>query len=288
LSASTDICVAVLAHNEERRIQTCLNSLPLGEPDVIIHVVVNGSSDRTAELAREVAAQAGNVTVHDYPFGGKSRSWNRFVFDDLAVFSRTHVFVDGDAQLLPGSVRALAQALRDNPTANAASGMPMNGRKAAAYRSAMVRDHGLFGDLYAVQGEFLARMKARQIRLPDDLIGDDSLIGALAKTDLENETGWDDQRIFVCATAGFLCEPFAPFDVGGWSKQYRRMINYSVRHFQNVIISGIMRGQGPSGLPARMANLYPEHLAGFSPRLSPKAWWFDRVALARMAKAVSD
>jgi hypothetical protein len=60
------------------------------------------------------------------------------------------------------------------------------------------------------------------------------------------------------------------------------MINYSVRHFQNRIVSEIMRGPGPSALPARLADLYGEWLPRFAPRLSPVWWWFDRQALARM------
>ena len=57
-----EIILIVLAHNEERRIGLCLASLPLGGPAVAIHVVVNGSSDRTAEIARSFP-----VTVHDWP-----------------------------------------------------------------------------------------------------------------------------------------------------------------------------------------------------------------------------
>ncbi len=61
-----------MAHNEEARIAKCLNSLPLGNPDVVIHVVVNGSTDRTAEIARALAAGTDNIVVHEYAEGGKS------------------------------------------------------------------------------------------------------------------------------------------------------------------------------------------------------------------------
>src|SRR3546814_11832427 len=40
--------------------------------------------------------------------------------------------------------------------------------------------------------------------------------------------------------------------------QYRRMINYSVRFYQNRIISEIMGREGVGGLPARMDALYGE------------------------------
>jgi glycosyltransferase involved in cell wall biosynthesis len=271
------IVVGVLAHNEERRIARCLSSLPLGEPGIAVHVVVNGTTDRTAEIARGFP-----VTVHDWPQGGKSRSWNRFVLDMPEVDGDAFVFVDGDAELAPGSIEALADELMANPAANAASGLPLNGRKVEQYRAGLVSSHGLFGDLYALSGDFVRRLRASGIRLPEDLIGDDSLVGALAKTDLKGEGEWREDRVRPCLAAGFRCDPTSLASPASLKNQYRRMINYSVRHFQNRIVSAIMRGEGPSALPGRLADLYGEWLPRFAPRLNPAWWWFDRQALARM------
>lgn len=275
------ITIAILAHNEEQRIGACLASLAALPEGTAVHVVVNGSSDRTAQLAR--AAGRAGVLVHEYAEGGKARSWNRFLFDELGAFSPVHVFVDGDAEVAPGSVEALAAALADTPHANAASAVPLNGRNAASYRRDLIAGHGLFGDLYALRGDFLARMKARAIRLPVDLVGDDSLVGALAKTDLAAETAWDDQRIVPVPEAGFLCEPVS-LSPASLALQYRRMVSYSVRHFQNLIVSALMRAEGPAALPERMADLYAEWLPRFAPR--PRHWWFDQLALGRMAAAM--
>jgi glycosyltransferase involved in cell wall biosynthesis len=276
----TRIAIIVLAHNEERRIATCLASLPLDQPGVDAHVVVNGTRDRTAELAG-----AFPVTVHDWPEGGKARSWNRIVLDTPGIEGDAFVFVDGDAEVLPGSVAALTGALAASPAANAAAGLPANGRRAEAYRDETIASHGMFGDLYALSGSFVARLRASGIRLPIDLIGDDSLIGALAKTGLANEDDWQDARIVPCPAAGFLCEPTG-LSPASLRNQYRRMINYSVRHFQNRIVSAIMRGPGPRGLPGRMADLYGEWLPRFAPRRDPQWWWFDRQALKKM-RAIS-
>lgn len=278
----THIIVTVLAHNEEARIATCLQSLA-GQPGSV-HVVVNGSSDRTAEIARGFRG----VTVHDYAEGGKARSWNRFVLDETATYGDVHVFVDGDAEIAAGSIAALADALQADAHANACAGLPLNGRSAAAYRAQVIREHGIFGDLYALKGAFLARMKGAGIRLPDDLIGDDGLIGALAKTDLADESKWDETRVIAAPTAGWLCAPTALAKPGTWAVQYRRMINYSVRHFQNRIISHIMRGTGPAALPPKLASLYPEWLPQFRARRSLVQGWFDRRALERMRAAAPD
>ena len=282
MTATPEIVIAVLAHNEEALIGDCLNSLPLGKAGVDVHVVVNGSRDGTADRARSFSG----VIVHDYAEGGKSRSWNRFVFDQLDGFAGTHIFVDGDARVEPDSIAALVKALADNPTANAAAALPLNGRRAAAYRATTIRDHGLFGDLYAVRGGFLARMKAAGIRLPDDLIGDDGLIASLAKTDLGPEADWRNVRVVTALDAGFyMGAPASLLAPATWPMQIARMTNYSVRHFQNRIVSSIMRDRGPAGLPQRLADLYPEWLPRFTPRRSLRWWWADRRALARMRAA---
>lgn len=278
------VCIAVLAHNEERRIGACLASLADADAaaEAAVHVVVNGSSDRTADIASAAAERRPNWFVHDYPEGGKARSWNRLLFDELAGFSPVHVFVDGDAEVAPGSVEALAAALAAEPRANAASAVPLNGRNAAAYRRELIAGHGLFGDLYALRGDFLARMKARSLRLPVDLVGDDSLVGALAKTDLGPESQWDDSRIIPVPEAGFTCEA-GTLTPAALRRQHRRLVSYSVRHFQNRIVSQLMRETGPEALPERLADLYPEWLPRFAPR--PGHRWFDRLALARITRA---
>src|SRR3546814_6943196 len=67
--------------------------------------------------------------------------------------------------------------------------------------------------------------------------------------------------------------------------QYRRMINYSVRRYQNQIISRVMQNEGPTGLPARLAQLYSAHLPSFKIRPSPALAWFDYQALRRIRRA---
>jgi cellulose synthase/poly-beta-1,6-N-acetylglucosamine synthase-like glycosyltransferase len=286
MTSKPSICIAVLAHNEEARIATCLNSLPLGEKDVAIHVLVNGSNDATAAIAGGIAAAARNVQVHIYKAGGKARSWNRFLFDELTCFHNTHIFVDGDAEVVPGSIEALARGFHAHKGINAASALPMNGRRAVYYQQAMRSAHGLFGDLYALRGEFLERMKQGGIRLPDDVIGEDGLICAMAKTDLATESHLNDLRVAVCEGAGFLCAPVSAISPKSWRMQYHRMINYSVRHYQNAMISRIMRDTGPKGLPQRLSDIYRRELPGMQPRARPELFWFDRLALKRMARMV--
>lgn len=282
--SKSGVCVAVLAHNEESRIEGCLQSL-LSEGDHIdIYVLVNGSTDRTAEHCGTIARQHPNITVRDWDNGGKSRSWNRFVFDELEELYACHIFVDGDAFIEAGSVAALTETLTQNENANAAAGVPMNGRSVEHYQKEIVSINGLFGDLYALKGSFLERMRDEGIRLPNDLVGDDGLIASLAKTDLQNEDDWQDDRVVPCLAAGFHCEPTSFLRPSTWTVQYKRMISYSVRHFQNRIVSDIMGGSGPRALPTELSELYSDYIDKFGPRKTLPELWFDRLALRRIAK----
>ena len=279
------IAVGIFAHQEERRIGVCLASLPLDRADMLYHVLVNGSTDTTAAKAREIAAERPNVRVHDIAQGGKSRTWNHLIHDLLDGSQDAVVLLDGDAEIAPGSIDALAQAVASDGV-NAAAGMPLNGRMAAHYRHLLSTDGGLFGDLYALSGHFVNRIRARGVRLPNDLIGDDGLVAAWAHTDLQTDAAWQRSRIVACEQAGFLCEPVRLTSPASWRMQYRRMTNYSLRFFQNRIVSDIMGGQGPDGLPHELRSLYATWLPRLAPRSGPTGW-FDRKALERMRQAAA-
>ncbi|WP_176591362.1 glycosyltransferase family 2 protein [Sphingobium sp. EM0848] len=275
------IAVGIFAHQEERRIGLCLASLPLDRPDTVFHVLVNGSTDSTVARAREAAGGRSHIVVHDIAAGGKSRTWNHFVHDLLSGDERAVVFMDGDAEIVAGSLDALVADLAARPDANAAAGMPVNGRSVEAYRQSLRDERGLFGDLYALSGRFVAAIRAKGLRLPEDLIGDDGMVAAWAHTDMGRDADWERERVLACEKAGFRCEVVSLLHPSTLRMQYRRMTNYSVRFFQNRIISDIMAREGVSGLPARMDMLYGEWLPRFRPRAFPTGW-FDRKALARM------
>lgn len=282
-SGLATIGICVLCHNEERRIAACLDSILAEGLSAQVHVVVNGSRDRTADRARAIGDD--RIVVHEFVAGGKSRSWNRFLFETLERIPDVQVFVDGDAQVAPGSLKALFQALAADAYANLASALPLNGRSSEIYRQQMREQHGVFGDLYAAKGAFLSRMKALSIRLPDDLVGDDGVIAAMAKTDLGDARCWDDCRVVVCEQAGFLCEPVRLARWRSIRMQYRRMISYSARHFQNAIIKEIMEAAGPRGLPRSFAEIYAAYPHLLQPRRPALLRFFDKRALARIRKA---
>lgn len=288
-TAPSTTAVAIFAHNEERRIGACLASLPLDRDDIAFHLLINGSTDRTAEIARAETERHGNLTIHELTLGGKARTWNRFVYDILPeAIPDTVVFMDGDAQIAAGSLDALVQALADHPRALAVAGLPFNGRSHAAYQAMIRREGGLFGDLYALRGSFLQLIRDAGYRLPLDLIGDDGLVAAWAATDLGKDENWDRVRLGHADGAGFYCEPVSLMEPRSWQLQYKRMIAYSIRYFQGQIISHIMSESGPAGLPERLSSFYADWLPRFTPRAGPVNALFDRLALRRMRRAMEN
>jgi glycosyltransferase involved in cell wall biosynthesis len=276
--------VAIFAHQEERRIAGCINSLPLQSEAFEFHLLINGTTDRTAAIARGLTGHLPRFQIHDLPEGGKARTWNHFVDHVFDPSAPTVLFVDGDAEVLPGALEAMLTTLAANPNANGVNALPVAGRAQDAYRQQMLNDHGLFGALYGLSGDFLNRMKASTIRLPLDLVGDDGLIAALAKTDLRGESHWDKTRVANCPAAQFRFEETDWRIPATWRLQWRRMINYSVRRYQNKIISGIMRGPGPAALPSSMRETYATHRHLFDIR--PSHAPFDWLAKRRIARAI--
>jgi glycosyltransferase involved in cell wall biosynthesis len=276
--------VAIFAHQEERRIGGCIKSLPLASDAFEFHLMINGTTDQTAEIARGLTDHLPHFYIHDLPEGGKARTWNYFldnVFDDTAPIA---FFVDGDAEIMAGALELMMTTLGSNQQANGVNAMPVVGHAKAVYRERMLAEHGLFGALYGLKGTFLGRLKSNGIRLPLDLIGDDGLIAALAKTDLRDENHWNDNRIANCPDAGFRFEVMALHSPSTWLMQWRRFVTYSVRRYQNRIISNIMRTMGPSRLPKSMRETYAAnvHLFNIRPTHAP----FDWLAKRRMVRSI--
>ena len=88
------LSVVVCAHNEERTIEECLQSLTeIDYPDLEVIVCVDGSTDRTYERAAEFPFR-----VLDLPHGGLSRARNRGL---AAATGEIIAYLDADAACHP-------------------------------------------------------------------------------------------------------------------------------------------------------------------------------------------
>ena len=193
--------VMVLAHNEERHIAACLDSIFAADPErkFDIFVMANGCTDRTVEIVSKYRAHRREVHLIAMALGDKCNAWNVFVHDVIPLHCagrEIYFFTDGDVRAVRGSFSAMAQALEKNPKAHAAAAVPVSGRNAARDRRELVEDHGLVANLYALRGQFVQRLQQTGLHLPLKLEGDDGLLGALIQWDLApDRQGFDPERI---------------------------------------------------------------------------------------------
>lgn len=252
----------VLAHNEERQIVQCLDSLFDGEPglDLEVYVMANGCTDRTEALTLEYAKRRPGVKLVSIKLGDKNNAWNVFVHETaktLCPGRSIYFFMDGDARIVPGSLTAMAAALRASPHAHAASAPPASGRSMVHDRAELLEKRGLVANLYALRGEFVSALQEKGVRLPLRLEGDDGLLGALIKWDLDPKRDeWDDQRIVPCADAGFTFESVNIGELAAWRGYWKRAVRYGRRHYEFQLLGPQLRRDGLAGLPADITEIY--------------------------------
>ena len=248
--------VVVFAHNEERRIAACLDSILAAEPGRAfdVYVMANGCTDRTEEIVVHYGRRHPEVHLVSIALGDKCNAWNVSVHETiprLCAGRDIYFFMDGDARAVAGSFSAMERALRARPHAHAAAAMPASGRSAVQAQKDFLRQRGLHGNLYALRGSFVELLHARSVRMPLNLEGDDGLVGALAKWDLLpdcNEA--DDQRIVPCEDAGFEFESLSPLRPRDWQVFWTRAIRYGRRRYEFELLNPELKRRGVSALPA--------------------------------------
>jgi len=103
---SLPITVVILTHNEEKNIEPCLASVA-SFPDV--HVLDSGSTDATAERARQCGA-----TVHTHPFVsfGSQRNW---AIDHIPARFPWTLHLDADERMTPELAAEMAAVVATGP-----------------------------------------------------------------------------------------------------------------------------------------------------------------------------
>jgi glycosyltransferase involved in cell wall biosynthesis len=256
------LTVGVFAHNEERHISMCLDSILAAEPGrrFDVYVMANGCSDRTEDIVREYGRRHPGMHLVSIPIGDKCNAWNVYVHETLPALCaglEIYFFMDGDARVVPGSFSAMERALRAKPRAHAASAVPASGRSADRAKREFMRQYGLHGNLYALRGSFVTRLQALSVRMPLRMEGDDGLIGALVKWDLapeRNET--DDERVVPCKDASFQFESLSPLRLRDWIRYWARAIRYGRRRYEFQLLDPTLRQGGVAALPADITELY--------------------------------
>lgn len=295
---TTTWSIAVFAHNEAANIAATLGSICVVEDGITIRVVVlaNGCSDRTASIVRELATLNNNLQVIEIPLADKANAWNLYIHEISANSSLSvaemHVFIDGDVQVESGSLKALAAAFEQAPTANAAGALPVTGRDREAWRRRMLANGTLAGGLYALRGSFVERIRRRGIRIPQGLIGEDWLVSLFAKSDLQPlaGNGYAVLPIAFPSGAGFSFRSLDPQRLKDWHTYLRRLWRYALRGVQFEMLFGWLMHQPPEALPPNMEQVYrqalpPSRLKWIGPTSPLRFLAIQRIRLLRTRKS---
>ncbi len=252
--------VAVFAHNESRRIVECLEALRIAPllPNTTCYVIANGCTDNTVASANDYARTAPWVKVIELEIGDKANAWNYFVHE-LAPEAGSYFFTDGDCRVEKEALQHLEEYLLTNQHVNAVSGVPSQRNLSfGIFRRVITSNGGFAGNLYALSQDFVARLRAQHVRLPQGLIGDDSLVGALALWDLDPKAQWNHDLVRIASSATFRYESVISASLYDSLFYVRRLRRYSLRHFQNQLIKNRIKRLGLSALPQHINTLYLE------------------------------
>lgn len=253
--------VMVLAHNEERHIRRCIRSILDGDAGAAleVYVMANGCTDDTERIVAELAQADSRVHLVSITLGDKCNAWNVFVHETVpqqCPERGIYFFMDGDATAVPGSFSAMAEVLASDSHAHAVGAPPASGRSMARDRDEIVAERGLVANLYALRGAFVERCRHEGLRIPLKLEGDDGLIGALVKWDLDPRQPMDDRRIAVCPEAGFCFESFSLRRASDWRAYWKRMVRYGRRRYEFDLLGPTLKAGGLRAMPADIRELY--------------------------------
>lgn len=253
------LSIAVFAHNEEKSIALCLASIRKGGlgPSDRVHVLINGCTDGTAEMVAQIAAEDPRVRPRLIDLGDKANAWNDYVHNVADESAAAHVLVDGDVLLEPGSLDAIRRAFAEHPEAIAVSGVPVGGRTATSWRARILREHGLPGNLYALRGDTLCRLRTLGFSLPVGLIGDDSLLLWLMRRDFAPAAAVDRRRIHPEAGAVFAYRSLPFHSLDGLRGLTRRQVRYALRDLQVWLLIRHLQRNGLAANPVFVEDLYP-------------------------------
>lgn len=245
------IRVAVFAHNEAKTIGNTLDQLfkEVGpEVDFEVHVLNNGSTDRTEQVVNQYAApHEGLVVLHNYELGDKAATWNKYAYEVSlhAPKDSIHFFMDGDVWPEPGSLAKMSRALINLPDVSVISGLPMSGRNRDRYCKLALEKHLLYANIYATRNAWLDWARQVQFRIPQGLIGDDWVLVNAFATLPDNLRKASLQRIHHLPDCGYRFRPLRPWHYHDMRLYVRRLIRHRLARKQMEVMGWLWPDQMP-------------------------------------------
>lgn len=171
-----DVCICVLAHNEQTHIADTLRSL-VAESDFLaceIKVYANGCTDDTVKIVQELSRQYPRISLVELEIASKANAWNT-AYDSNP--NSILIFSDGDVVPEVGALVALVDALNKNAVLVGCSFWPIwNGlslsQKIVGFLQIPLFQDFLSGQLYALRRFYFESTK-EFVGMPIGLVADD-------------------------------------------------------------------------------------------------------------------
>ena len=255
------INIAVFAHQEEARIERCLESVvsATSKPDMLnVRVLANGCSDRTVELVTEFCSDRTGFALDVIELGDKSNAWNHYVHSDIDL-QANHYFLDGDTWLPALALDAIEKTW-DESNDWAVAPLPIG--VAENLRHFLHKNRCISGNFYGVSGKFITAVRQADFRLPVGYIGDDSLVSWLLQCGFDARGA--PQGVAIVHDTGPVI-PRVPINFGSLKMLHKRYKRYALRYYQQEVFYALANNGQLQDLPANAAEIHG-HLRRLGPR----------------------
>ncbi len=282
------LSICIFAHNDEKFLVECVGALDHAIDDLAYHahIIIRGSHDHTASVAKSLAAADSRLSVHEMAVPDKANAWNDYVFR-VAPDAHTHIFLNADTRPSDNAISILDATLREHPRAFAAAALPATGRSRRQWTTNIFMKRQLSGNLYALSNAAIQQFREKSIHLPNGIIGEDGLIAYLLLTDLNcGRDDSHDHRIVTSGAATFEFQPLRlrPRDLEAYHK---RMIKNAERYFQQELLFRRLKQGSRQDIPQNIDEVYaPDALARLRPRRTLINYWYDIAILKQLRRAV--
>ena len=229
----------------------------------VIDVVVNGNEVLARQFSEVAMASSAGwskycvVRVWYIQGADKAHAWNQYVHM-IWPGSAIAFFVDGYARVKSDAFHLIASGLDGVPTALGASGVPTVGRHARRLREEMMKNGGIHGNLYALRGEVMCRLRAGGIRLPVSIYRTDSTLGAVINFNLNPHLNpWDPRRMFVHPDATWDFVPLNWANLCDLKSHWKRVARQAQGDLENAAVKNhlAIHKRSPEALPRTTMEL---------------------------------
>lgn len=187
-----DVCICVLAHNEQTHIADTLRSL-VAESDFLaceIKVYANGCTDDTVKIVQELSRQYPRISLVELEIASKANAWNVAFLENSA---KILIFSDGDVRPEKRAISGLCEVLSQEQSKIVLAGCTLwpdfrflsIEQKFVGFLQVPLHQDFLSGGLYAINRSALMSIFLHYDLsfLPAGLVGEDTFLEKIVPSD---------------------------------------------------------------------------------------------------------